>query len=111
PVKLRTTDEMLPARLDPPPAADLLDSLDDRRLDLLALKRGYESQDATLRAAILAQFPKLTLGVNRAQDTSDVRTIGVGATLELPSGRHLPMQSPAPAPAPTTVPSTQGAQP
>jgi outer membrane protein TolC len=84
PVKLRATDEMLPARLDPPPAADLLDGLDDRRLDLLALKRGYESQDATLRAAILAQFPKLTLGVNGARDTSDVRTIGIGATLELP---------------------------
>src|SRR6185436_15653821 len=55
-----------------------------RRLDLLALKKGYDSQDAVLRAAILAQFPKATLGFNAARDTSDTRTIGLGATIDIP---------------------------
>jgi len=61
-----------------------LGGLEERRLDLLALRRGYESQDAKLRAAILAQFPKLSIGVNGARDTSNVKTIGIGATLDLP---------------------------
>jgi outer membrane protein TolC len=83
PVRL-TSDENLPSRLDAPSIDRLLSGLQDRRLDLLALKRGYESQDATLRAAILAQFPRITLGLTAARDTSNVKTIGVGATIDLP---------------------------
>jgi len=37
----------------------------DRRPDLRALKAGYESQEAKLRQAVLAQFPSLTVGVTR----------------------------------------------
>src|SRR5207244_1895661 len=57
---------------------------ESRRLDLLALKSGYESQDATLRAAILAQFPKINLGFSTARDTTDVRTVGFGVTIDIP---------------------------
>jgi outer membrane protein TolC len=83
-VKVRASADVLPSRLAPPGHDDLLVGLEDRRLDLLALRRGYESQDAKLRAAILAQFPKLSLGLNAARDTSNVKTIGIGATLDLP---------------------------
>jgi outer membrane protein TolC len=48
------------------------------------LKQGYESQDAKLRAAILAQFPKINLGFGVARDTSDVTTIGPSATIDIP---------------------------
>jgi outer membrane protein TolC len=54
-------------------------------LDLLGLKQGYESEDATLRAAILAQFPKISVGFNRATDTSNVQTLGFGITVDIPS--------------------------
>jgi outer membrane protein TolC len=74
----------LPSWLDPPSADELMSGFDERRLDLVALKRGYESQDATLRAAIIQQFPKISLGVNTARDTSDVKTIGVGMTIDIP---------------------------
>jgi outer membrane protein TolC len=74
----------LPAGLTPPLSTQLLADLETRRLDLLALHKGYDSQDATLRAAILAQFPKINLGFNTARDTSDVRTVGVGATIDIP---------------------------
>jgi outer membrane protein TolC len=74
----------LPSRLDPPPVEQLLDGLENRRLDLLALEQGYESQDQTLRAAIVAQFPKLNFGLTAARDTSDVHTIGLGVSLDLP---------------------------
>jgi outer membrane protein, heavy metal efflux system len=74
----------LPSRLDPPPQDELIDGLETRRLDLLSLKKGYESQDETVRAAILAQFPKLNFGITGGRDTSDVKTIGLGVSLDLP---------------------------
>ena len=77
-------DIALPSRLDPPSVDDLLDGLENRRLDLLALKQGYESEDQTLRAAILAQFPKLSFGFSAARDPSDVHSIGLGVSMDLP---------------------------
>ena len=77
-------DIPLPSRLDPPPAEQLLAGLESRRLDLVSLEKGYQSEDETLRAAILAQFPKLNLGVTGGRDTSDVKTIGLGISLDLP---------------------------
>jgi outer membrane protein TolC len=77
-------DIPLPAHLDLPPASQLLDGLEQHRLDLLALRRGYASQEASLRAAILAQFPRINFGINRARDTSNVGTMGIGLTIELP---------------------------
>ncbi len=65
-------------------AARLLDGLEKRRLDLVALRLGYESEEATLRAAIKAQFPKVGLSFARANDTSDVRTRSYGVSVDLP---------------------------
>jgi cobalt-zinc-cadmium efflux system outer membrane protein len=77
-------DQPLPSRLEAPATQELATSLMDRRLDLLALRRGYESQEATLRAAVLAQFPKINLGATVARDTSRVNTVGLGATIDIP---------------------------
>src|SRR5207237_9361860 len=44
----------------------------------------YEAQQQTLRAAILAQFPKITLGFHQASDTSNVHTTGFGVSVDLP---------------------------
>jgi Outer membrane protein len=68
----------------PTSAAELLNTLEDHRLDLLALKTGYQSQEATLRAAIRSQFPKINLGFTRSRDTSDITTNGFGVTIDLP---------------------------
>jgi outer membrane protein TolC len=75
---------VLPARIDVPSEQELSTGLEDRRLDLLGLKQGYESQQAKVRAAILAQFPKIGLGFNRANDTSNVHTTGFGITFDVP---------------------------
>lgn len=74
----------LPARMVSLPTSQLLQDLEQRRLDLVALRRGYESQDATVRAAILAQFPKINLGVNKARDNTGVRSTGFGVSIDLP---------------------------
>jgi outer membrane protein TolC len=65
-------------------SAALLKGLEESRLDLVALKYGYESQESTLRAAVLAQFPKIGLSVNRARDTTPVKTEGYGVTVDIP---------------------------
>ncbi len=74
----------LPETVRLPGADALVRGLEDRRLDLLALKKGYESQDQTVRTAILAQFPKISVGVHHASDTTNVHTTGFGITADLP---------------------------
>lgn len=58
--------------------------LADRRPDLLALAAGYKSQDAAVRKAILAQFPSLSIGINRARDNSGIYSTGFSISLSLP---------------------------
>jgi len=54
------------------------------RPDILALKAGYASQEANVRAAILAQFPSIGISVNRARDSGNVNTAGMSISLNLP---------------------------
>jgi outer membrane protein TolC len=54
------------------------------RPDLRALQFGYQSQEQNLRKAVLTQFPTLSLGVGTANDTTNVHTLSLGATLNLP---------------------------
>ncbi len=56
----------------------------DRRLDLVALQKGYESQDARVRLAVWSQFPSIGLSLSRSRDTSDVSTRGYGVAVSLP---------------------------
>jgi outer membrane protein TolC len=84
PIALRGSDADLPASLPPPAHESMLSGLEQRRLDMLALKKGYESQDATLRAAILMQFPKIMLGGSVARDTMGIKTVGPSAAIEIP---------------------------
>jgi outer membrane protein TolC len=80
----------LPAPLAPGTVSSELATLPQRRPDLLALQAGYRSQEATVRAAILAQFPSISIGINRARDTGSVYTTGfnIGLTLPLFSGNR-----------------------
>ncbi len=84
-------DAPLPIRLPSPPTwpdavllRRQLRGVENRRPDLLGLRAGYQSQEAKVRAAVLAQFPSLTLGINRARDTGDIATAGFGISLNLP---------------------------
>lgn len=61
-----------------------LTRLPERRPDLLALAAAYRAADATFRAAVLAQFPGISVNLNRASDTSRVTTDGFGISLNLP---------------------------
>ncbi len=65
-------------------AAQLSIDLHHRRLDLLALAAGYQSSDATLRAAILAQFPRISLGLQQSRDNTNVVSTGFGLVIDLP---------------------------
>lgn len=69
----------------PPTASVLVAQSLDRRLDLQALRVGYDAAEAEVHKAILEQFPNLSLTLASARDTSDNRTIGpaIGFTLPL----------------------------
>ncbi|SIT47860.1 Outer membrane efflux protein [Paraburkholderia piptadeniae] len=73
---------------DVPLSDDTLDAaltaLPERRPDLLALQAGYEAQEQKYRAAILSQFPSLSVGFVRARDTSNIYTSGFQINLSLP---------------------------
>jgi outer membrane protein TolC len=84
-VPLRYAAAASPSARDAVPDADsLLTGLEDRRLDLVALRFGYESQQDSLHAAVLAQFPKIGLSLNKSNDTTPIYTRGVGVTVDLP---------------------------
>jgi outer membrane protein TolC len=61
-----------------------LTGLAQRRPDLIALQAGYEAQEQKYRAAILSQFPSLSVGFVRARDTSNIYTSGFQINLSLP---------------------------
>ena len=84
PLKLKAGPDFpeLPAGADT--AASLLDGLEKRRLDLVALTLGYESAEASLRATVKAQFPKIGLSLAKTRDTSDVHSRTYGVSVDLP---------------------------
>jgi outer membrane protein TolC len=74
---------------DPPAFSDAtveaaLGNVAKARPDLLALQAGYHAQEENVRTAILQQFPTFTLGGNRASDATNVKTVGISATITLP---------------------------
>lgn len=70
-----------------PSGAEVQRALTDmtkRRPDLLALQAGYQSQQEKLRAAILAQFPAITVGFVKARDNGNISSNGFSIGLSLP---------------------------
>lgn len=58
--------------------------IESQRLDLLALKQGYDSQEENVRTAIRSQFPAININGNRTRDTGDVKSVGIGLSIDLP---------------------------
>jgi outer membrane protein TolC len=77
-------DIKLPRLKKIPTLAEIMEGMEERRLDLLALKKGYRSQEARLRAAILAQFPRINIGFSESRDNTDVVSTGFSISLGLP---------------------------
>jgi len=77
-------DIRLPTRSDLPFRSRMVEGLEQRRLDLLALHRGYEAEEASVRAKIMDQFPKISLGPTFNRDTDNIRTTGFSLAVRLP---------------------------
>lgn len=69
----------------PPPADQIVRSALVDRLDLQALRAGYDGAEAGLHVAVLEQFPNLSISLAGARDTANNWTLGpqVGFTLPL----------------------------
>lgn len=76
--------DLPPPRRAAPDSAGLIERAYTQRLDLAALRAGYDSQDANLRLALLEQYPRLDLSLTAARDTGGVRTTGLAVALNLP---------------------------
>lgn len=61
-----------------------LKALPERRPDLIGLQYAYRSADEEVRRAVMAQFPAISFGINRASDTSNVRTSGISIGITFP---------------------------
>lgn len=74
-----------PAPGVPPAADEIVKKAVVDRLDLQALRAGYEVAEAGLHIAVLEQFPNLSITLAGARDTANNWTIGpqVGLTLPL----------------------------
>ncbi len=83
PVFLRA-DLALPSIEHIPSLEEAMEGVQERRLDLVALRFGYQSEEARLRAAILAQFPSLVFGLGHSRDTGNVGTTGFSIGLAIP---------------------------
>ncbi len=62
----------------------IIEHLAEKRLDLAALKKGYASQEASVRAAILEQVPGINIGLADNRDNSNLYTMGFGVSINLP---------------------------
>lgn len=67
-----------------PTVRKLTHGLDKRRLDLRALCLGYKSEEARLRAAILSQFPSISIGARANKDSDGVKTAGGLFGIDIP---------------------------
>ena len=74
----------LTSQAELPTVATPLKGLEQRRLDLLALRRGYDSQEEAVRVAIMEQFPRISIGPTISRDTDNIQKTGFGLSIELP---------------------------
>lgn len=79
---------LAPPVVDAASIREQADTISQRRPDLVALQLGYQAQEASLRAAVLAQFPPLSFGYAASQDNSRVRNGGPAVTFALPLFDH-----------------------
>ena len=84
PLQIKMPETLPTLATDAAAGSRLLAGLESRRLDLVALTLGYQSQESTLRSTVLSQFPKINLSINRASDTSAIKTRGWAIGVELP---------------------------
>lgn len=82
-VNLQQNVELVTA-MNTPAYDTLIRNIENRRLDLMALKRGYESQEESLHIAVMQQFPQISIGFNSARDNSNLYTMGFGVSMTLP---------------------------
>lgn len=71
-----TIEEPPPPSAKPPSEKTLLKICFSRRLDLKALRLGYEAQEARLRQAILEQFPNISVGPAYERNESKIKFFG-----------------------------------
>jgi len=77
-------EDIVPRLPQCPSAGALFKDAAAKRLDLRALRLGYESREARVRAAVNSRFPKINLELTGGRDTDALKTVGAGLSINLP---------------------------
>ncbi|NOY75390.1 MAG: TolC family protein [Kiritimatiellaeota bacterium] len=77
-------DIRLPNEFNPAPLKSYMKEITKRRLDILAMRHGYESQEEAVMVAILEQIPRVNIGLNHARDSGNLYTLGLGVSVDVP---------------------------
>ncbi|MCG6962888.1 MAG: TolC family protein [Acidobacteria bacterium] len=67
-----------------PTAQELVDRAVTSRLDLKAFQLGYQAQEARVHQAVLAQFPSLSIGIDKQRNETALHFLGGLLTLGIP---------------------------
>ena len=84
PLQIKMPDTYPALEAEPDAGDALLVGLETHRLDLVALTLGYRSQESAVRSAVLSQFPKIGLSINKASDNQQAKTRGWAVSVDLP---------------------------
>ncbi len=60
----------------------------ENRIDVIALKKAYESNETALKAAIMEQFPAIVISFTQSRDNGNLYTIAPGVSISLPIFNH-----------------------
>ena len=66
------------------PSKNILNKDIKYRLDLEAFKIAYKAQEERLRAAILSQFPKMSISTPFSRDNANIQAMGFGINIAIP---------------------------
>jgi len=78
---------------DIPDSSGLVAGLGRHRLDLIALQHAQQSRDHALRAAALARFPPIELGIHGGRDVDGVGSAGFTLSFTMPVFDHNQYQT------------------
>ncbi len=82
--ELQIEDVPLPQFVKTASLKQYMNNIRKRRLDLVALMHGYESQEEAVMVAILEQIPRVSVGMLGARDSGNLKTLGFGVAVSVP---------------------------
>lgn len=86
--KLKLQNIILPSKIEPKTLKNNYSDIENKRLDLLALKQIIKSQNYSIHIAFQHKFPRINLGFTHAKDNGALYTKGISIGIDFPIFDH-----------------------